>query len=124
MSNPKPRQSETGTTPPPQTGVPSPIPAGVQDHNFVAQAVFDLNKQVAKLEVSLEHIESRLAKVEEKVDGTKSDVTSIKAMVDALRPIAKSIGRGVWAIVILVVGAMLTTGGAILGLWLKHKMGW
>jgi len=120
LSNPKPRQPETETTPPAQTGVPPSIPTGVQDHSFVAQAIFDLNKQVAKLETGLGHVESRLGRVEDKVDGTKNDVTSIKATVDALRPIARSIGRGVWAIVIVV----LTTCGAILGMWLKHKMGW
>jgi archaellum component FlaC len=50
--------------------------AGVQDHSFHAQAIFDINKQVAKLETGLEHIEKRLEKVETKLDNVATDINN------------------------------------------------
>jgi hypothetical protein len=100
--------------------VGNPIPFGVQDHSFVAQGIFDLNKQVAKLETSLESVGVRLTKVEDKLGQTSSDVASIKTTLETLKPIAKSVGRAIWTLVTIVA----TFGLTVLGMWLKHKMGW
>jgi tetrahydromethanopterin S-methyltransferase subunit G len=93
-----PRQSKPAagseTTPPPQEGVPLRVETGVQGHNFGTQFAFDVNKQIGKLEVCLDHVEKRLDKVETKLDAVQLDVHG-----------AKKIGW-VFGIIFSVVGAI------------------
>lgn len=77
-------------------------------------------KQVGKLEVCLEHVEKRLEKLEGKIDTVQGDIAHLKTTLDTLKPLAISVGKGIWAGIILVGTFILT----ITGFWLKHKMGW
>jgi len=107
------------STPPPAQGNPF-VQTGTQEHSFHTQFVFDINKQVAKLETGLEHIEKRLDKVEVKIDLIQSDVSALKSSVETLSQSAKTVGKGIWAVFILLA----TFGLSVLSFWIKHKMGW
>ncbi len=91
----------------------------MQDHSFHTQAVFEINKQVAKLETSLENIEKRLEKVEAKLDSVSNDLNAMKTTLDTLKPIAKSVAVAIWGFV-ASVGAL---GLTMLGYWLKKRYG-
>jgi hypothetical protein len=107
------------TNPIPIQSVPQ-IPAGIQDHSFHAQAIYDINKQVGKLEICLDHVEKRLEKVETKLSTLSSDVSSLKTQIDTLIPVAKSaLSLLKWAI-----GIFAAFGLSILGMWIKHHFGW
>jgi hypothetical protein len=107
------------TNPTPLQSVPQ-IPSGIQDHSFHAQAMFDINKQVGKLEICLDHVEQRLEKVETQLSTLSSDVSLMRTQIDTLIPIAKSaLNLLKWAI-----GILATFGLSILGMWIKHYFGW
>ncbi len=91
----------------------------MQDHSFHTQAVFEINKQVAKLETSLDNIEKRLEKVEAKLDSVSNDLKAMKTSLDTLKPIAKSVAVAVWG---AVTSAGLF-GLTMLGYWLKKRYG-
>ena len=106
-------------TPPPEVGTPKII-SGVQGHDFGMQFGFDVNRQLGKLEAGLANVEAKLARVEAKIDKIEENVAAINSKIDFIKPIAKSIGKGIWAIVLLLVTFALT----MLGYWLKHHYGW
>jgi hypothetical protein len=116
---PRPRNTSQETNPNPRVGVP-PIPAGVQEHNFHTQAVFEIHKQVGKLESGLQGIENRLGRVETKLDLVAKDVAELKTTVDTIRPLLKAVVVGVWS----AVGGLAAFGLVVFGMWLKHHNGW
>jgi hypothetical protein len=82
--------------------------------------MFDINKQVGKLEICLDHVEQRLEKVETQLSTLSSDVSLMRTQIDTLIPIAKSaLNLLKWAI-----GILATFGLSILGMWIKHYFGW
>lgn len=107
-SNPNPRQ-----------GVP-PIPAGTQDHNFHTQAVFEIQREIGKLETGLKNVEDRLTRVESKLDCVATDINTLKTTIDNYRPLIKSLVVGIWG----ALGAVGIFGLTMLGYWLKHHLNW
>lgn len=107
------------STPPPAQGNPF-VQTGTQDHSFHTQFVFDINKQVAKLETGLEYIEKRLEKVEVKIDQIQIDLTSLKTTSGHIEKLMGTIVKALWAI----AGSLGVAGLGIFTFWLKHKMGW
>ena len=63
----KSKTSEQDVNPNPRVGIP-PIPSGIQEHSFHTQAVFEIHKQVGKLETGLQGTENRLGRVEAKLE--------------------------------------------------------
>jgi hypothetical protein len=55
-----------------------------------------------------------------KIEAIAKDVVETKAKFEILRPIAKTISKGVWAVFLL----LLTFGLSVLGMWLKHHYNW
>ena len=87
--------------PVPRQGVP-PIPAGVQDHSFHTQAVFEIQREIGKLEVGLETPTNRLSNVETKLSGVSIQLTELTTQISTLKPIF------VWA-----VGALWAAAGSL-----------
>ncbi len=116
---PRVRSTASETNPNPRQGVP-PISPGVQDHNFHTQAVFEIHKEVGKLEAGLKSVEDRLSRVEVKLDSVATNLTELKTNVDAVRPFLKSIAVGIWS----VAGSIGVFGLTMAGYWLKHHFGW
>jgi len=85
------KTTTTATTPPPQEGTPK-IESVLQDHQFGLQFVFDVNKQIGKLEVCVEHVEKRLEKVETKLDALQLDIHGAKKMGWVFGIIVSAIG--------------------------------
>lgn len=111
---------ETVTTPPPQQGTPPKVEEGTQGHQFGLQFAFDVNKQLGRLEAGLDNIDKRLEKVETKLTRVEEGVAAITSKIDFIKPIAKNIGKGIWAIVLILLTFSLT----MLGYWAKHHFGW
>jgi hypothetical protein len=55
-----------------------------------------------------------------KIEVIAKDVVETKAKFEILKPIAKAISKGVWAVFLL----LLTFGLSVLGMWLKHHYNW
>jgi len=91
MSNPGSEQNPTQSTPAPAQGNPF-VQAGTQEHNFHTQFAFDVNKQIGKLEVGLDHIEKRMEKVEGKLDQVHLDVSGAKKIAWAFGVILSIMG--------------------------------
>jgi hypothetical protein len=113
------KTSEPDVNPNPRVGIP-PIPSGIQDHSFHTQAVFEIHKQVGKLESGLQGIENRLGRVETKLDLIAKDAAELKTTVDTIRPLLKAAVVGVWS----AVGGVAAFGLVVFGMWLKHHNGW
>jgi hypothetical protein len=105
------------STPAPAQGNPF-VQTGTQEHSFHTQFAFDVNKQVGKLETCMEHVEERLGKVEDKLDKMQADIAALNTTMGIIKPIATSVGKGVWAVFILLAGTVLSVAGA----WVIHKL--
>ena len=93
MPNPKTKAiQQAEVTPPPTQGNPAAVPLGVQDHSFHAQAIYDINKQVGKLETGLENVEKRLEKAETKLEAIHLDVHGAKKIAWAFGAILSVMG--------------------------------
>jgi hypothetical protein len=92
----------------------------VQDHSFHTQAVFEIQRQIGKLEAGLTGVEGRLSNVESKLDAVHTQLTSLATTVDTLKPLFVWAVRGLWAI---AAGIMIFILG-VLSMWLKHHMNW
>ena len=90
-SNPGSEQTSTQSTPIPAQGNPL-VQTGTQEHNFHTQFAFDVNKQIGKLEVGLEHIENRMDKVEIKLDQVHLDVNGAKKIAWAFGMVLSIMG--------------------------------
>jgi hypothetical protein len=115
----KSKNSEQGVNPNPNIGIP-PIPSGIQDHSFHAQAIFDINKQVARLETGLESVDKRLVKVETKLDQVQIDIACLKTTATHIEALMKTSVKALSAI----AGSLCVFGLGLLTIWLKHKMNW
>jgi septal ring factor EnvC (AmiA/AmiB activator) len=88
----------------------------VQEHNFHTQAVFEIHKQVGKLESGLQNVENRLDAVEEKLDTVRSEIAKLNTTVETVKPLLVWACRGLLAIVAFSL--------TVAGMWLKHHFGW
>ncbi len=70
--------------------------------------------------MGLENVEKRLASVEAKLDRVATDIASLNATLDTIKPIATSVAKGIWAIVAGASGFALV----VFGMWLKHHYNW
>jgi hypothetical protein len=118
--NKNPIQSNQDATSPQPTLGPPLHQLGTQDHSFHTQAVFEIHKQVGKLESSLQSIDNRLGHVETKLDLVSKDVAALKTTVDTIRPLLKAVVIAVWS----AVGGLAAFGLVVFGMWLKHHNGW
>lgn len=116
---PRARGGDQESNPNARQGVP-PIPPGVQDHNFHTQAVFEIQREIGKLETGLSGVENRLNGVETKLDTIATNLTTLSTTVDTLKPLFVWAGRGIWA----GVGSAVIFLLSVFGMWLKHHMGW
>jgi hypothetical protein len=80
----------------------------------------DIEKQLAGFGPILANLEKCVEKVETKVSKIQTDTSELKIKADIIQPVAISIGRGIWGLLILLAGFVLT----ITGFWMKHKYGW
>ncbi len=113
------KSSGQESTPGPRQGIPS-IPVGVQDHNFHTQAVFEIQREIGKLETGLDSVASRLTSVEAKLSGVSTQITELSTRIETLKPIVVWAMRALWG----VLGSIVLFGLGLLSMWLKHYFAW
>lgn len=87
----KSRNTGPEENPKPPQGPPTFLP-GIQDHSFHAQAIYDINKQVGKLEAGMEHVQKSLEKAEEKLEAVHLDVHGAKKIAWAFGAVLSIMG--------------------------------
>lgn len=82
--------------------------------------LYGIYQRLASIESQITFISAAVDDSKGKIEAISKDVTETKAKFDILRPIARSVSRGVWAVLLLLGSFGLT----VLGMWLKHHYGW
>jgi hypothetical protein len=86
----------------------------------VDNTLYGIFQRLATIESSLAFITAAVDDTKTKIESIAKDVVETKAKFELLRPIAKAMSKGIWAIFILLVSFGLT----VLGMWMKHHFGW
>jgi hypothetical protein len=87
------------------SGSPPPIiPSGTQNHDFIAQAVHEINRTLGKLDSGFSSLDSRLSRVETKLDSINNDVVAAKATFGTLKWVFGIVG----SLCALLLAAVLT----------------
>ena len=81
---------------------------------------YGIYQRLSSIESSIGFITAAVDDSKSKIEAIAKDVVETKAKFDILRPIAKTISKGVWAVFLL----LLTFGLSVLGMWLKHHFNW
>lgn len=82
--------------------------------------LYGIYQRLTTIESSISFITAAVDDSKTKIEAIAKDVVETKAKFDILRPIAKTISKGVWAVFLL----LLTFGLSVLGMWLKHNFNW
>jgi hypothetical protein len=82
--------------------------------------LYGIYQRLASIEAHIGFIAAAVDDSKTKIESIAKDVVETKAKFDILRPIAKTISKGIWAVFILLV----TFGLTVLGMWLKHHFNW
>lgn len=82
--------------------------------------LYGIYQRLTSIESSISFITASVDDSKTKIDTIAKDVIETKAKFDLLKPIAKTISKGVWAVFLL----LLTFGLSVLGMWLRHHYGW
>ena len=82
--------------------------------------LYGIFQRLTAIESSVAFISAAVDDSKTKIEAIAKDVVETKAKFEILRPIARAISKGIWAVFILLVGFGLT----VLGMWLKHNYGW
>jgi hypothetical protein len=81
---------------------------------------YGIYQRLTAIESSISFITAAVDDSKTKIEAIAKDVVETKAKFDILRPIAKTISKGIWAVFLL----LLTFGLTVLGMWLKHHFNW
>ncbi len=76
----------------------------------------DIEKEIAGFKPILSNLERCLERVESKLSKVQEDMLEVKVKMDTLKPIATSVGRGIWGVVLLLITFALS----VVGMWVKH----
>ena len=82
--------------------------------------LYGIYQRLTSIESSITFITAAVDDSKTKIEAIAKDVVETKAKFDILKPIAKAISKGVWAVFLL----LLTFGLSVLGMWLKHHFNW
>jgi hypothetical protein len=82
--------------------------------------LYGIYQRLTAIESSISFITAAVDDSKTKIEAIAKDVVETKAKFDILRPIAKTISKGIWAVFLL----LLTFGLSVLGMWLKHHYNW
>lgn len=82
--------------------------------------LYGIYQRLTSIESSITFITGAVDDSKTKIDAIAKDVVETKAKFEILKPIAKAISKGIWAVFILLV----TFGLTVLGMWLKHHFNW
>jgi hypothetical protein len=82
--------------------------------------LYEIYQRLTSIESSISFITAAVDDTKTKIEAISKDVVETKAKFEMLKPFARAISKGVWAIFIL----LLTFGLSVLGMWLKHHYGW
>ena len=82
--------------------------------------LYGIYQRLTAIESSISFITAAVDDSKTKIESIAKDVVETKAKFDILKPIAKAISKGIWAVFIL----LLTFGLSVLGMWLKHHFNW
>jgi hypothetical protein len=82
--------------------------------------LYGVYQRLATIESSLAFITAAVDDTKTKIEAIAKDVVEAKAKFEILKPIVKTISKGVWAVFLL----LLTFGLSVLGMWLKHHFNW
>lgn len=82
--------------------------------------LYGIYQRLATIESSLAFITAAVDDTKTKIETIAKEVVETKAKIEILKPIAKAISKGVWAVFLL----LLTFGLSVLGMWLKHYFNW
>ena len=112
-----PRQPKGEPTSADAIPVPGGSPAPVDNLYGIYQRLTTIESQVSYTAAAVE--DSKI-----KIEAIAKDVIETKAKFDILRPIGKTIAKGIWAVFIVLVTSLVGFGLTVLGMWLKHHYGW
>jgi hypothetical protein len=82
--------------------------------------LYGIYQRLATIESSLAFITAAVDDTKTKIEAIAKDAVETKAKFEILKPIARMISKGVWAVFLL----LLTFGLSVLGVWLKHHFNW
>jgi hypothetical protein len=82
--------------------------------------LYGIYQRLTAIESSVGFITAAVDDSKAKIEAIAKDVIETKAKFDILKPIFKTISKGVWAVVLI----LLTFGLSVLGMWLKHRFSW
>ncbi len=82
--------------------------------------LYGIYQRLTSIESQIGFITATVDDSKTKIEAISKDVTETKAKFEMLKPLAKTISKGVWALFLL----LLSFGLTVLGMWLKHHYGW
>lgn len=85
-----------------------------------ADTFHGIYQRLTSIESSIIFITASVDDSKTKIEAIAKDVVEAKAKFELLKPIAKTISKGVWALFLL----LLSFGLTVLGMWLRHHYGW
>jgi len=85
-----------------------------QDH------LYSIYQRLTTIESTQTFVVAAVDDSKTKIESITREVAEMKAMLRAVKPIAKSVAAGIWTLVCGVAAFLLT----IAGMWAKHHFGW
>ena len=82
--------------------------------------LYGIYQRLTTIESQVGFISAAVDDTKGKIEAIAKDVTETKAKFDILKPIARTISKGIWAVFLL----LLTFGLSVLGMWMKHHFSW
>lgn len=82
--------------------------------------LYGIYQRLTTIESQVGFISAAVDDTKGKIEAIAKDVTETKAKFDILKPIARTISKGIWAVFLL----LLTFGLSVLGMWMKHHFAW
>jgi hypothetical protein len=113
----QPKNPKDDDSTPDSISVTSGSGASVDNFYGIYQRLTTIESQVGFIAAAVEDSKT-------KIEAIAKDVIETKAKFDILRPIGKTIAKGIWAVFIVLVTSLVGFGLTVLGMWLKHHYGW
>ena len=82
--------------------------------------LYGIYQRLTAIESSVSFITAAVDDSKTRIEAIAKNVIETKAKIEILKPIARTISKGIWAVFLL----LLSFGLTVLGMWMKHHFNW